>query len=50
MKRHLGIKVCPRCPDTIPKHKSGKALMVAKLIEATAERVTIPTDKQSPFA
>ena len=23
---------------------------VAKLIEATAERVTIPTDKQSPFA
>ena len=23
---------------------------VAKLIEAAAERVTIPTDKQSPFA
>ena len=23
---------------------------VAKLIEATTERVTIPTDKQSPFA
>ena len=23
---------------------------VAKLIEATAERVTIPTDKRSPFA
>jgi hypothetical protein len=24
MKKHLGIK-CPRRPDTISKHKSGKA-------------------------